>query len=303
MIIPIFIPHGGCPERCKFCDQKVSGGEVVSNREVAITIEKYLLTRKVDEKVDCAFYGGTFTALSRELQLKYLDTIKPFLELGLIENIRIATRPDSIEKLWLEKLQQEYGLDTVELGIQSFDEEVLAAAGRSHTHADVLHSTQIIKELNLKLGMHLILGLPCEKSSEDQNSLGHLLALKPDFARIHPLLVIQNTFFASEYQAGNLRVLTLEEAVKRAAFLTHELEENGIQVIRLGLQPNEKLSSDVIAGPNHPSFGELVRGRIVAMQLKKEGKASSQECENLPMHQLRLLRAHGNYNLNWMMQS
>lgn len=266
MIISVFTPHGGCPERCTFCDQRVSGGEPLSARHVTRTIEEHLASGGRAEEI--AFYGGTFTAMPRERQLAYLEAAAPFLREGRIGAVRVSTRPDALEEAWLTRLRDEYMLRTVELGVQSFDPRVLAALGRSHSPDDVTDGVAALKRLGIRASLHMMIGCPREGADEDQRTFEWLERLRPDMARFHPLLVLKGTTLEREWRSGAFHPLTLERAIERAAGLVPRLEALGIQVIRLGLQPNDLLGEAVVAGPYHPSFGDLVRGRVLRDRLE-----------------------------------
>lgn len=299
MIIPIFIPHGGCPEKCKFCDQKVSGGTPIAKKDIIETIEKYLSTSKDNGTIEIAFYGGTFTALKQSLQLQYLDTIKPYLDNNKIHSVRIATRPDAIDIEWIQVLRDLYKLHMVELGVQSFEENVLKMAGRSHLNTQLIEATNILKNLNIKVGYHLMIGLPGETDQSDQLTVEWLAKLKPNTVRIHPLVVIENTEFSKEFSEKKWIPISLNESIDRTAFLVEECEKLNIKVIRLGLQSNEILSAHSMEGSYHPAFGELVRGRILARKLKKAKKNINWEA-HVNQNEKNLLNAHDGYNLNWM---
>ena len=88
-----------------------------------------------------------------------------------------------------------------------------------------------------------------------------MLRLGPSFARIYPLLVIKGTPLEHIYESGEFEPLTLEAAVEQSAYVYSKLTLAGIKVIRVGLQADEELCSEgnIVAGPFHPSFGELVQ--------------------------------------------
>jgi histone acetyltransferase (RNA polymerase elongator complex component) len=268
MIISIFIPHGGCPERCTFCDQKVSGGTPTPLKNVIDTIESHLKTKTNSSNIEVALYGGTFTALSKETQLRYLNTIKPYLESGKVQSIRISTRPDAIEYEWISFLKNNYTLKTVELGVQSFEQNVLTTLGRSHSLENLQNSTSILKSLAVRVGFHLMYGCPGETKNLATLIIKYLLELKPDFVRYHPLLVLKNTALEESFRLKKFEPINLEEAINLGAELVSKTEELGIRVLRIGLQPNELLGEAVVAGPFHPSLGELVRGRILRNELE-----------------------------------
>src|SRR5690554_1131163 len=99
-IIPIFVPHSGCPNDCVFCNQKkITGKGVVKvDSNYAInTIEEYLKTIDKNTFTEIAFFGGSFTAINLKMQEELLMIAKSYKDKGLINQIRISTRPDAID--------------------------------------------------------------------------------------------------------------------------------------------------------------------------------------------------------------
>jgi histone acetyltransferase (RNA polymerase elongator complex component) len=305
VIISVFTPHGGCPERCTFCDQKVSGGSAVSAKFVTETIEAHLASGTT-HATEIAFYGGTFTGMPKERQLSYLAATQPFLKTGQIGGVRIATRPDALERDWLLRLRDEFGLKTVELGVQSFNPAVLQALGRSHRVDQIEPAVSLLKELNLTTSLHLMIGTPNEQTQDDALTLEWLSRLRPDYIRLHPLLVIRGTALEKSWRDGGFTPLSLDEAVTRASSLTFSIEALGIKTIRLGLQPNELLSENVLAGPYHPAFGELVFARLARNELEERlkhlcfGDGSSLSIETYDPKRAHLLKGHKKSNLAWI---
>ena len=70
-IIPIFVPHLGCPNDCIFCNQKSISGQKknMTKEEAKNIIEDYLKSiKKEDAQIEIAFFGGSFTAIEKEKQ-------------------------------------------------------------------------------------------------------------------------------------------------------------------------------------------------------------------------------------------
>ncbi len=266
MIIPIFLPHGGCPERCTFCDQRVSGGELVKYEDLIENIEKHLKSTK-DQTIEVAFYGGTFTALRKEIQIQYLELIKPYIKLNRINSIRISTRPDAIDRQWINELKLKYNVKTIELGVQSFNESILKVLGRSYSNEHVYEAVRIIHELNLDCGLHFMIGCPDETEEDHQKIINETLRLKPKYVRIHPLLVIKGTELSKQYLNGIFKPIDIDRAVDICALIVENLEKSQVQVIRIGLQPNEILEDEILAGPYEPALGEKVRRKIIFNKL------------------------------------
>ena len=260
-IIPIFIPHQGCSHRCVFCDQKTIAGiaGVVSGEDVAAEIAVHLprITRPRYREV--AFYGGSFTSLSAERQSELLAPATAALKNGDIQAIRVSTRPDSIDRPALSRLT-DFGVTTVEIGVQSLDDIVLTMAGRGHTAADVDHAVGLLREFGLQCGLQLMPGLPGENWLSLIHTANGVIALRPDFVRIYPTVVIAGTRLQELYSSGEFKPLSLPEAVAKTAYLKLLFDNEEIPVIRLGLQATKELSAlgKVVAGPYHPAFGEMV---------------------------------------------
>lgn len=270
-IIPIFIPHYGCPHACVFCNQRrITGQEQVpDDAGIKETIEKYLQTIAVPRggHVEVAFYGGSFTALGMDVQERYLRVVQPYIESGEVASVRVSTRPDAINPDILELLRS-YRVGSIELGVQSLDEEVLQLAGRGYTVDQVWEVVALVKAEGFALGIQLMLGLPGDSREKDVQTARAVTGMKPDMARLYPALVIRDTRLAVMYRKGTYRPLSLEEAVVTAADMFVILEGAGTKVIRMGLQPTLDLTGGeaLVAGPFHPSFGELVEAEVFLRQ-------------------------------------
>ena len=106
-----------------------------------------------------------------------------------------------------------------------------------------------------------MLGLPGEDFASFKKSLEEILLLKPDFVRLYPTLVLKETGLAQLYREGVYKPLSLEEAIQWASYGLGVYESHKIPVIRIGLQATEDLAEgkDFLAGPYHPSFGQMVK--------------------------------------------
>lgn len=266
-IIPIFVPHKGCPHDCIFCNQKKITGSVnsITPDSVQSTIETYLTTiDRQNSYVELSFFGGSFTGIPLDYQNQLLDVArKNFIE-GKIDAIRLSTRPDYIDEKILTNLKS-YGVSIIELGVQSMDKDVLINAERGHTSDDVIKASEIIKGYGISLGLQMMVGLPEDTLEKDIFTAKEIIKLKPDFVRIYPALVIRDTYMEQMYLSGSYKPLSVDEAVNICKRLYSEFAKNNIKIIRLGLQTTEQinLGKDVIAGPFHPAFRELVESAIL----------------------------------------
>lgn len=272
--MPIFVPHLGCPHDCVFCNQKRISGVVDPLKEAELhnEIEQILSTLDYanNPRVEIAFFGGSFTGLSVEEQEYYLGIGHEYIKSGRVHALRLSTRPDYIDEETLERLKA-YGVEVIELGVQSMHEDVLIASNRGHTVDDVIKAVQLIKSQDFTLGIQVMPGLPGDSVQRFEETVDIVVALKPDVIRLYPTLVIEETALADAYRASTYVPMTTEEAVVACAYALTKCLENDIQVIRIGLQPSETVSEtgDVLAGPFHPSFRQLVEGRYFLDLIEK----------------------------------
>lgn len=274
-IIPIFISHQGCPHQCVFCNQdriaKVVEEEVTEN-DVRNTIDEYLSTiGSKGATLEVSFFGGTFTAIPVKKQKELLNVALEYKNKGLIHNIRLSTRPDAINRYILDYLK-EYKVDIIELGVQSLDDEVLIKAGRGHTAEQVKEASKLIKEYNFTLGHQIMPGLPGDTFEKDIYTAKTSISMKPDICRIYPALIIKDTPMEKMYNRGEYTPYSLDGAVHISSELLKIYKEAKVKVIRIGLQPTESITwgKDIIDGPFHPAFRELVEGYLICSNLKEK---------------------------------
>ncbi|MFK4785825.1 elongator complex protein 3 [Fusobacterium sp. MFO224] len=284
--IPIFISHIGCPNACVFCNQiKINGRETdVTNEDLKNIIEEYLKILPADSYKEVAFFGGTFTGISLGRQKEYLEVVKKYLDKGLIQGIRLSTRPDYINKEVMDQLKK-YKVTTIELGVQSFDEEVLKKSARYYEIESVYKACEMIKKYGIDLGIQIMPGLPGSTFEKDFETAKKVVEINPVNVRIYPTLIIKDTELEKMYKTGSYEVLSMEEAIKRCRKICALIELNGIKIIRVGLQPSEDLRNGGVSveGAFHPAFKELVEGEIYFSFLKKieiqDGHLDVQTCE------------------------
>ena len=284
LIIPIFVMNRGCRHRCVFCNQKITAGNYPQeiNREYFESeVNSYLGWNKDKSRlVEIAFYGGSFTGIDQDYQENLLSWAQSYLQAGLVNSIRVSTRPDYIDTNILSRLKK-YSITTVEIGAQSFVDDVLQFAQRGHNAADTIKAIRLLKKENIQTSIHLMAGLPKDTKDGFVYSLEKTIELKPDMVRIHPVVVFSGTALAAEFAGGNYQPLQLSEAISLCTLAWEKLSTAGIRVIRTGLHWTKEMEKDgaVLAGPLHPAFGSLVlaaiyydKTRIILEQLSAETK-------------------------------
>ena len=266
LIIPVFIPHEGCPYRCAFCNQSKITGVDQQSDEIVVeqTIQSYLDVLDSDnlpKKREVAFYGGSFTGLSEERQRRLLHAVQPSIQSGEVHSIRVSTHsllvnPNNISLL------KENNVKTVELGIQSTNDRVLHAVGRPCDFETVKSAVDSIRKHGLSLGLQLMPGLPEDDETIFMKSVKDVIVLKPDFVRIYPTLVIKNTKLYEMYKLGEYIPWKLNRMVRLVKDALLAFQEENIPVIRVGLHSDTSMLENLVDGPYHPSFRYLVDSLI-----------------------------------------
>jgi len=266
-IIPVFIPHAGCPNKCIFCNQNTVTGEknyIPSQEELHNIIGTFLNYKgEKRNRVQIGFYGGNFLGLEIGIIKNLLSAATNYVKNGLVESIRFSTRPDTIDDDKLD-IVENYPVSEIEIGVQSMDDTVLAAAKRGHTSSDTINAVSLIKKRRFKTGLQMMIGLPDDDEIRSLYTAHRISELSPDFVRIYPTIVLAGSPLAVLYKKGKYVPLSLEEGVSitKKAYLI--FREKNIKVIRMGLQATEDLreGTSILAGPYHPAFGHLVYSEI-----------------------------------------
>jgi histone acetyltransferase (RNA polymerase elongator complex component) len=262
-IIPVFVPHAGCPHRCVFCNQKsITGHEEAILSPAALTerITEFLGLKGLRRgSVEVAFYGGNFLGLPTRESMALLDEAQNFVRQGKVDSLRFSTRPDTVSLSTIGTLDP-YSVGTVELGAQSMDDAVLRLSRRGHTAEDTCRAVGLLKSKSLFVGIQIMPGLPGDTRDSILKTGFRVASLKPDFVRIYPTVVVKDTLLESWFLSGLYEPLSLGQAVKMTKELLLLFKKHNIPVVRMGLQATDSLlkPGNIVAGPFHPAFGHLV---------------------------------------------
>lgn len=263
--LPVFIPHLGCKFDCSFCNQKTISGRVKAPAlNEADDLIKTALAGHMPSKIpsEIAFFGGSFTAIDRDIMLGYLKTACKYIGRDKFDGIRISTRPDCITPEILDILK-EHHVTAIELGAQSMNDNVLLANRRGHTYADTVHASKLIREYGFSLGLQVMTGLYKSGISEERETIEKVLSINPDTLRIYPTMTLRGTYLEKLYKSGEYMPHTLKESVEICSYMLGKATEHGINVIRLGLHSEEGLAENTIAGAYHPAFRELCESKLL----------------------------------------
>lgn len=213
-----------------------------------------------------AFFGGSFTAIDRDYMISLLEPAQNAVREYGFSGIRCSTRPDAVDDYILD-IMEKYGVNAIELGAQSMDDQVLALNRRGHTAAQTEMAAERIKARGIELGLQMMTGLLGDTDEKAMNTAERIISLHPETARIYPAVVLEGTELADRYLSGEYRPQTIDEAVELCAAILPRLENADIRVIRVGLHAGEDVERQKLAGPYHPAFRQLVQSRVFLKEL------------------------------------
>jgi len=312
LIVPIFIPHLGCPHQCVFCRQDTITGKkarLPTPDQIHQEVNRFLQYGKRRRSLtQLSFFGGNFLGLNRSSQLSLLETATDLVQAGTIDSIRFSTRPDTVSEKKAALLAA-FPVSTVELGVQSMNNRVLHLAGRGHQAADTVAAARLLKKQGYQLGLQMMVGLPGDSDDDAMATARRMASLQPDFVRIYPTLVLAGSRLADRLRSGRYRPMSLDHGVNLVKRLYLYFKTRHIPVVRMGLQASDGLddSGNLLAGPYHPAFGHLVHSAIVfdALSSTIEKIASLPDPLTIIAHPRMISRVQGmnKHNLSQLRQT
>ncbi len=245
MVVPVSL--GCCPAapRCILCPPP----EPPSPALVDALVAHYRTERAhpADELI-VAFFGGPPPGDD------LLEAIGPL-------SFSLRVRPDLLSRGEAERLVAR-GAVAVELDALTFDDRALGRAGRAYRGALVLEMLDGLRALGVRVGIVLAPGLPGtwhDLCVEDATRA----APRVDTARLHPVLVLAGARLEAAHSDGRYAPLSLGAAVTVCRDMVDVLEDEGVEVIRVGLQPGPDGFGRAVAGPAHSALRQLVEARRV----------------------------------------
>jgi len=269
MILPLFLPHYGCGQRCTYCNQ-----DHITNSEKGGRIEDRIarLLASRSTPVEVALYGGNMLGLDRTRLEGLLRLFEPYRD--RVAGLRISAKPEAPD-MEVIGLLKKYGVRTIELGIPTFNDDILAALKRGHTADDLFKTYRMLREEGFETGLQVMVGLPGETPRDIGETARAVTALAPAFIRIYPLLVLQDTELYRDFKSGRFSPDTIESAVAKSVFISITAWNNRIRTIKMGLTENDVLKEKIAAGPFHPAFGYLVKSEAFYLALLQNCAAAA----------------------------
>jgi len=201
---------------CIFCNEygfSDSVDVVSSVEEQIIEAMKKTKHKKNQAKFIAYFQNGAGTNAPTKVLKKMYDSLKQFPE---IVGISISTRPDCIDENKLELIKT-YLADYdvwIEYGVQSSKDKTLKLINRNHTFSGAVDAIVRTHQKGIKVGAHIVLGLPKETSKDMADTAKKIAKLPVDGIKLHGLHVLKNTYLHEMYKKGKIKLLTREEYIE-----------------------------------------------------------------------------------------
>jgi oxygen-independent coproporphyrinogen-3 oxidase len=199
----IHIPF--CRKRCHFCYFKVYTDKNASEIEVyldALIKENELYSRMPafqGRKLRFAYFGGGTPSYVSDKQLRYLvEGLNRHVSWQNAEEVTFECEPGTLQKSKLETLKA-IGVTRLSLGIEHFDDEILAANGRAHLSPEVYRAYQWVREVDFaQVNIDLIAGMVGETEEKWHEAVRRAIELEPDSVTIYQMELPYNTTISQD---------------------------------------------------------------------------------------------------------
>ncbi len=302
-VVAVMTKPWPCPQKepCAYCPggppygvpQSYTGHEPAAMRGLQSGFDPYLQVKNrvqqlraighVVDKVELIIMGGTFPSTPIEYQETFikgcLDSIteqkspsleqaKTNAETSRIRNVGITveTRPDWAKREHVDHMLR-MGVTRVELGVQNIYDDIYALVNRGHTVQDVVEATRTLKDAGLKVGYHLMPGLPGSNFQRDLKAFKKIFTdanFKPDMIKIYPCLVLKGTKAYEWWKNGEYKPYTNEEATR----LIMEMKKLVPPWIRIMRVQRDIPAYLIEAGVNRGNIRELVQQKLREQKMR-----------------------------------
>lgn len=249
--LPISLKETNCPNRdgnvgfggCTYCGEEGVGFE---NLSANLSIKEQLLKNK--ELISKKYKAKKFIAYFQSFSNTYLPLpmFKKYMNEAIMDDIvdiSVSTRPDCIDKTYLDvlkEIKEKHGIDiTIELGLQTANYKTLEKINRGHTLAEYIQACNLIKSYGFNICTHVILNLPWDDIQDTIETAKIISVLQTDFVKLHALYIEKNTVLANQYLNNEFVMPPVEDYIERTITFLEYLNPN-IAVQRIiGRAPEE----------------------------------------------------------------
>ncbi|PKL48272.1 MAG: TIGR01212 family radical SAM protein [Candidatus Riflebacteria bacterium HGW-Riflebacteria-2] len=269
-----------CPNRdgslsgqgCLYCSN-ASFAPFYSNPQLAIAEQLRQGREYYQKRYGCSSffayfqsYSGTYAPVET-LRQKYREAA----DCQDIEGLIIATRPDCINSDIVTLLQDiaQATFIRIELGVESFDDAVLAEMNRCHDVATSLQAISRLRSAEIPVCIHLISGLPGEKPDYMTRAARVTSESGADMVKLHHLQIIKGSRLARLYAASpdSYHLYSIEAYIDRVCEFVANLAPNIYLERFISRIPVDQLVAPIFSGIDESAFQRLLEARLKTLGL------------------------------------
>lgn len=219
--------------------------------------------------------------------------------------IRVSLHPADLSVDDARRLV-ERGVRTIELEVMTFDPHVLRTCERAYTTGRVLEMIRAIRSFGMRVGVHIVPGLPGSGGEARVDDLHLAKTAGADFVRVWPAIALDGAKLSEWAREGQWCPWTVDRAVNGVVSLLDAADALDLPVIRVGIQPGHDIPVQATAGPVHPN----IRGRVEAVRfgtkLEAALPAKTVGCDVVFLvhpKDLSLAKGTSNANARWLREN
>jgi histone acetyltransferase (RNA polymerase elongator complex component) len=277
MILPVFLPHLGCSEKCIYCNQQFITD--LRDTDLSAVISKTLSAHEGPYEV--GLFGGNILGIKPDQLLQLFSNFDEYRD--RITNFRISTKPVPLNNEIIEILKANT-IAIIELGIPTFNNKILSKLNRRHSAEDLVTAYKTLTDEGFHVALQFMVGLPEETMADIETTVHHMITLKPYYMRIYPLVVFAATPLAEMYTKGLFIPAPFDTVLDRVVYIYLNALRKGIPVVKMGLTDNEVIKENIVAGQYHPAYGYMVKSRAFYLAITAKLHALSVTGKNVIVH-------------------
>jgi len=220
----IHIPF--CKSKCGYCSfYSIKALNLLPDFIDALNKEMKFYS-KLFKSFDTVYFGGGTPSLLTPQQIKIiLKTVNKFYRIDPHAEITIEVNPGDVSLEYFRSLRS-LGINRLNIGMQSFDNQLLKYLGRRHSASDALASMEAAREAGFtNIGIDLIYGLQHQNLQSWDKTLQKAISIKPEHISCYQLSLAPKTPLYQTYQEQSIKLPSNEQQAKYF-FSTSEILEN-----------------------------------------------------------------------------
>lgn len=186
-----------CKARCTYCDFRAFPHQEKRIAAYAQTVreEVNLLAARIPEgEVTSLYFGGGTPSHVPAAELETtVRAIRAAFAVAPGAECTVEANPEDVTPAWAAQVRA-MGFNRVSLGVQTFDETLLAAIGRTHDARQAETAVNVLRAAGMEnLSLDLMVGLPGQTVEAVRRDMGRLSAIEPPHLSVYSLTVAEGT--------------------------------------------------------------------------------------------------------------